>query len=314
MTTPILDVTTSANGGVLAPTNTRVLLAEFDYVRPASLDEALTALAEHGRGARLLAGGTDLLVALKMERTTVDRLIGLSGLAELRGIEAGETLAIGATTSIRAAAGSAAVREGHTALADACESFSTVPIMLMGTIGGNLCNASPASDTAPALLALGADVELVSRTDARTLPLTQLFTGPGATAVRPDELLRRVRLPRAGADTGSAFVKVARVGADIAKVAAAAWVVRDGDTIVDARVALGSVAPTPLLAIEAAVSLRGRGVDAGLLAQAGRIAASESAPITDVRSTEAYRRDVVAVIVRDALTKAWSRSGGKEIS
>lgn len=314
MTTEVLKVTRSGDEGVLPATNTRVLVAEFEYSRPASVEEACSELAEHGDDARLIAGGTDLIVQMKMERLSPARLISLAGVSELRGIAADDGLTIGATTSVRSVAQSAAVLERYTALAEACESFSTVPVMVMATIGGNIRNASPASDSAPALLAFDAVVDLVSKSGERAVALSDLFTGPGKSVIRADELVRSVRLPRCGAETGSAFVKVARVTADISKVAAAVRVVRDGDRITEARIALGSVAPTPLLAVEAAGSLRDKQVDAALLDEAGRIAASESAPITDVRSTDEYRRRIVATIVRDALESAWLRAGGKEIS
>ena len=310
----VLNVTLSDAEGVLAPTNTRVLTSEFDYARPQSVEQACAELAEHGEGARLIAGGTDVLVQLKMERFDVTRLISLAGIAELNAISSDSGLSIGATTSVRQVAQSELVRERYTALAEACDVFSTVPIMVMATVGGNICNASPASDTAPALLAFDAEADLVSASGSRKVALSELFTGPGKTVIAADELLRSVHVPEAGADSGSAFIKVGRVTADISKVAAAVRIVRDGAKIADVRIALGSVAPTPLLVAEAAASLRGKPATVALFDEAAHVAAAESAPITDVRSTDQYRRRIVATIVRDALGTAWTRAGGKEIS
>lgn len=314
MSAAALNVTTVVPGGVLSPTNTRVLTAEFEYARPETVEAVLAELAEHGEQAQLLGGGTDLLVQLKMERTDGTRVVSLTGVPELAGIDESDGLRIGAMTRIRTIAQAPTVLERYRALADACESFSTVPVMLMATVGGNLCNASPASDTAPALIALGAEVELVSRADVRRLPVADLFTGPGATVLQSGELLRSVLIPAPPANSGSAFVKVARVGADIAKATAAVSLTRDGDKVAEAHIALGAVAPTPLAAVKAGDSLRGGTAHRDRFAEAGQIAASECSPISDVRSTEAYRRDVVATIVSDALTEAWVRSGGKELS
>ncbi len=310
----VLNVTLSGAEGVLAPTNTRVLTSEFDYARPQSVEQACAELAEHGDGARLIAGGTDVLVQMKMERVDATRLISLAGIAELNGISTDSGLSIGATTSIRQVAQDELVRERYTALAEACDVFSTVPIMVMATVGGNICNASPASDTAPALLAFDAEADLVSASGARKVALAELFTGPGKTVIAAGELLRSVHVPEAGADSGSAFIKIGRVAADISKVAAAVRIVRDGQKIADVRIALGSVAPTPLLVTEAAASLRGKPATVALFDEAAHVAAAESAPITDVRSTDEYRRRIVATIVRDALGSAWTRAGGKEIS
>ena len=174
----------------------------------------------------------------------------------------------------------------------------------MGTVGGNLCNGSPASDTAPALIALGAEVVLVGPEGETRLPLERFFRGPGKTARRPDQLLTAVEVPLPAAQAGSAFVKIGRVAADIAKANAAVYLVRDGDRIADCRLAFGSVAPTPMRAPRAEAILRGQMMTPELIAQAAAVAAEEISPIDDVRSTAAYRRQVVA-----ALTDGWDQPG-----
>ena len=290
-------------------TNTHILVPEFDYRRPGSLSEVLALAAEHGDRARLIAGGTDLIVQMKMERDAPSLVISLAGIEELRGIASGDGLTIGAMTTIREIAGSAVVRRQYAALHEACQAFSTVQIMVMGTLGGNLCNASPAADTAPALLVLDARVDLVTGEDGRSVALGDFFTGPGRTVLAGGAVMQSVTLPEPGAGTGSAFLKISRVVADIAQVCAAVRLVRDGDTITDCRIALGSVAPTPLRIGRAEASLTGGNGGLEAFERAAGIAAEEIRPISDVRATAAYRRHAAGVIVRDALTTAWRRAG-----
>lgn len=293
-------------------TNTHILVAEFDYVEPAALPDVFSYLSEHGARARLIAGGTDLLVQVKTERASPTCLISLARVPELQGITSSGGLTAGATASIWSLAGSHLVRHRYTALAEACQAFSTVPIMIMATLGGNLCNASPAADTAPALLAFDASATLESRAGRRVLPLEHFFLGPGQTALRHAEVLRSLHLAEPAGPTGSAFLKVARVVADISQVCAAVRLVRDGDRVTDCRIALGAVAPTPMRARRAEAALTGQRFDRERVEEAARIAGQEAQPITDVRATREYRRHASRVLVRDALTTAWLRAGGEE--
>ncbi len=291
-------------------TNTRIIVPEFDYHRPETLTEVFSLLAKHEDQARIMAGGTDLIVKMKMGRVNSERLISLAGVSELNGISSGSELTIGSMTCIQAVSRSAPVQNNYPALFEACEAFSTVPIMIMGTIGGNLCNASPAADTVPALLAFDASVDLVNASGCRTIPLHEFFTGPGQTALKKNELLQLVRLPEPTVGTGSAFIKVSRVVADISQVCAAVMLVRAGEQVTNCRIALGAVAPTPVRIHRAEESLIGRNGDSSAFDNAARIVAEEIKPITDVRASEDYRRQVAVVIVRDALVAAWQRAEG----
>ncbi len=290
-------------------TNTHILVPEFDYQRPGDLQQVFTLAAEHDGQARLIAGGTDLIVQMKMERDCPSLVISLAGIEGLRGITSQDGLNIGALTTIRDVAGSATVRRRYAALYEACQAFSTVQIMIMGTIGGNLCNASPAADTAPALLALDASVVLVTGEGSRRVPLGDFFTGPGKTVLAKGEVMHSVVLPEPGVGTGSAFLKISRVVADIAQVCTAVKLVRAGDKITDCRIALGAVATTPVRIGRAEESLTGGAGDVEAFERAARIAAEDIRPISDVRATAAYRRHAAKVIVRDALTTAWQRAG-----
>lgn len=293
-------------------TNTHILTGEFDYVKTETLDEAVALMGELGTGARPIAGGTDLLVQMKLERQGVSVLVSLSGVSEMSGVTLDDGLWLGGTTRVQSVAEATEIWRDFTALAESCDGFSTMPIKIMATIGGNLCNASPAADTAPALLAFDAIVDLRSSTGERAVPLEEFFVEPGRTELRPDEILRAVRLPRPVAETGSAFLKVARVAADISKVSAAVRLVRDGDRVENCGIAFGSVASTPVRAHRAEQHLTGQKWSRELTEEVAGIAGEEIRPIGDVRSTETYRRHIARVIVQDALATAWLRSGGRE--
>jgi carbon-monoxide dehydrogenase medium subunit len=294
------------------PTNTHILVPEFEYERPETLDQVFSLLDEHGATARLIAGGTDLLVQMKLERTAPACLISLDRVEELGGIADDDGLVIGATTAIRDLAACEPARRGHAALVEACRSFSTTAISVMGTVGGNLCNASPAADTAPPLLVFDASAIVVSRQGERRLPLEEFFTGPGETALGEGEILRAVHLAEPAPGTASAFLKIARVEADIAKVNAAVALTRDGLQVAQVAIALGAVAPVPMRARRAEAALAGRAFDTAALAEATQLVEEEIASITDVRATAEYRKHASGVIVRDALTIAWRRAGGGE--
>lgn len=299
---------------MLTFTNTHLLLNEFEYVEPGSIDEALGVLAEHAGEARVLAGGTDLLVQMKLERADARFLVSLRRLPGLGRIAGARDVVVGAAATIRAVARSPLVGERYAALKEACEAFSTVQVMVMGTVGGNVCNASPAADTVPPLLAFDAEARLLAGGTERSVPLEEFFLGPGRTVRRGEELLESIRLVSPTAPSGSAFLKLGRVAADIAKVSVAVRIDRDGDRATASRIALGAVAPTPMRSPRAERMLRGQRVTVGLVRDAAQAAAEDIRPITDVRSTAAYRRHVAGVLVEDALRIAWRRAGGKDVA
>lgn len=295
----------------MLPTNTHLLYPEFDYQAPTTIYEVTELLAQYGDDARVMAGGTDLLVQLKMERRQTSQIISLARVNALQGVSQNGELTIGAMTSIRALY-QTLQRSVSTynlqSLAEACNWFSTVQIMHMATLGGNLCNASPAADSAPPLLTFDARVTLKSKTSERTMSLEHFFVAPGKTAMQPDELLTQITIPAMSSNTGSAFIKIARVTADVSQVCAAVRLTRDGHTIQDARIALGSVAPTLVRATAAERDLIGQTFSVELAEQIGKQAAQEIQPISDVRATREYRQHIAAVIVRDALLRAWERT------
>ena len=284
------------------------ILPEFGYLAPATLDELLNTLRRVGGEAKILAGGTDLLVRMKQGVLRPKYLVSLRRVKELRGIEdRGDCVVIKAATRLRDIERSEVIRQYFTALHEAVEWMGSVQIRNMATIGGNLCNASPAADTAPPLLVFDASVRILSAGGERVVPLKDFFRGPGRTVLREDEVLAEILVPKPTAPTGSAFIKVARVAMDLAKVSVAVALRMDGGVVSDVRVALGSVAPTPIRAYRTEEFLKGRELSEEVLEKAAEIVRGEVKPITDVRSTAEYRRFVSGVILKDALRKARDR-------
>jgi len=291
-------------------TNSHIVVQRFAYLEPASVAEAIQMLQEHGPRAKVLAGGTDLIVQMKMERSAPAAVISLGKIAGLDRIAIRDGhLSLGARATIRAMELNERIQAHFPALTDACVSFSTTQVQTMGTVGGNLGNGSPAADTAPALIALGAHVEITGPEGKRRLPLEDFFTGPGKTALQRSEIITAVILPKPAEGAGSSFLKISRVAADIAKASAAVCLVRDGDRVTGARLAFGSVGPTPMRAPKAERALLGQPFSEDVVTQAARIASEEILPISDVRSTAAYRREAVRAMVYDALHVAWRRAG-----
>jgi CO/xanthine dehydrogenase FAD-binding subunit len=292
--------------------NTHILCHEFEYFEPKTVEEAAYLMATCSDQARVIAGGTDLLVQMKTGKVFPESLINISRIPALRYLIAERGLRLGALTTFRDLERSATVRERYTALYEAARSISSVQIKNMGTVGGNLCHASPAADSAPPLIALGGTVRAVGKSEERSLPLETFFVGPGKTALDRREILAEVELPELPAQTGSAFLKMVRVSADLAKVSVAAAIVRDDDICSYCRIVLGAVAKTPLRAKRAEAALMGKRFSSDLLKKASEEASEEIDPIDDVRSTAWYRREVSKVLVRDAVNLAWSRAGERK--
>jgi len=293
----------------LRTSNTHILTHRFGYLRPTSLKEALSMLKEHP-GARILAGGTNVLVDMKLEQSKPAKVMDITRIPGLAGIaEESSGVRIGALTPIRSLATSALLWASYTALAEAAAAFGSTQIAMRGTIGGNICNGSPASDTVPALLVLGAEAILASATGERVVPLGDLLSGPGKVRLRDGEILTAVRLPKSVGTAASAFLKIGRVRADLAKVNVAVRLTRDEAwRCASARIELGSVGPTVLRARKCELLLTKEAVTEDRLLAAANSAAADIQPIDDVRSTAEYRRKVAVALVHDAVVSAWSRT------
>ncbi|MCB2189716.1 MAG: xanthine dehydrogenase family protein subunit M [Deltaproteobacteria bacterium] len=291
-----------------------MLLPRFAYHRPAGIAEALALLAEHQDRAAVLAGGTDLLVNLKHKLKNPAVLVDLAGIPGLAQVEeTAGALRVGPLCSARGLSRDATVRAQATALALGAGVLGSPQVRNRATVGGNVCNARPAADMCVPLLALGASACLRASEGEREVPLAEFFLGPGATVRRPTEILVGLQVPAAQAGAGSGYQKLGlRKALEIALVNVAAFLTleKDGKTIAGARVALGSVAPTPILSPGAAAALVGREAGPAALAQAGEAAAADCRPIDDHRGSAAYRRDMVAVLTRRALEAALAQAQG----
>ncbi|MFZ5587139.1 MAG: FAD binding domain-containing protein [Thermodesulfobacteriota bacterium] len=284
-----------------------MLLPAFDYQRPAGLAEALGLLAQAGGEARPLAGGTDLLVNLKLGKQGCRLVVDLDGLDELRETGGGGSkMRLGALVTAAWLARRAGAM-GLMGLAEAGAALGSPQVRNRATIGGNLCTARPAGDLCTMLLALGASAELAGPLGGRQVALADFFQGPGRTVMGAGELLTAALLPPAGPGQGSAFEKLGlRQAMEIALVSAAAWLelTPDGKGVVAGRVALGAVAPTPLLSAGAAQALAGQPADEATIARAAAAAAADAKPIDDHRGSADYRRQMAQVLSRRALGRA----------
>lgn len=281
------------------------------YAAPATVKDAIAALGSVP-GARPLAGGTDLMNALRMEPDRPPLVVDLTGVAGLRAIaEDGDAVLLGAGATMRAILVSPAA-SGLPALADAARLLGGRQIQAVATVGGNLCTASPAAETATPLLVHDAHVVVAGEDGERTLPLAELWDGPRSTVLGPAELLRAVRATTGGR---SAYRRMQlRRSVDIALVSCAARLTDDGGAVTDARVAVGAVAPTPRLVPAAAAALVGAPVPepgralpratAAAVAEAARACVAAAAPIDDVRASARYRLAVLEVVARRALLAA----------
>jgi CO/xanthine dehydrogenase FAD-binding subunit len=282
----------------------------FDYLVPDSLHEAVTMLSQRPE-TTILAGGTNVLVQLKEKHREASALLSLRRIPELHQLQQGDGLLhIGAAVTMGQLADAPVVRRDFTALAEAAVLIGSVQTRNMATVGGNLCNASPSADTAPPLLVLGAQAVLFGPQGERRLAMDNFFSGPGQTALRPGELLKEIAVPAPAASSGSAYVRhIPRGAMDISVVgAAAALTLDETGQIAGARIALGAVAPTPILAPQAAALLIGKMPDEALWREAGSLAAQEADPQDDVRASIAFRRHLVEVLVQEALRAALGRA------
>jgi len=291
-------------------------IADFVYHRPADIREAWTLLAELGSDAHVLAGGTEVLVDLKQHTLGSRHLVSLRDLAELREIRVTDDgLYVGSMATHEAIVRNDVVRRTFPALSDAAATMAAVQVRNRGTIGGNFCSAVPSADLPPICIAAGAEVILAGTGGQHSVPAETFFKGPRQTVRKPDELLVGIVVPRSAWETGTGarYEKFGLRGASALAVAGvAAWVqVMDG-TIQQCRIVLGAVHPVPLLARTASSSTIGHSLSPELSRAVGELAAGECSPISDVRGSAGYRRDLVRVLTARALERAYGEGCGHE--
>lgn len=283
----------------------------YTFERSTSLAEAVAARSDPG--GYLLAGGTDLIAQMKAGQRAPTKIVDVKQIPEM--VHVGATsdggLEIGAAVSCTTLAGNAHIREHHTGLHDSVQLIGSLQIQNRATLGGNICNAAPSADAVPALIADGAVARITGPDGERTLALEELFAGPGKTHLGPGELLVSITLPKPAMRSASAYLRFTpRREMDIAVVGAAACIALDErGTIAAARVALASVAPTPVRAPSAEQALIGQPATAATFAAAATAAQSDATPISDTRGSADYRRDLIAVLVRRTLVQCAARLG-----
>ncbi len=284
---------------------------DLAYSRPSTLVEALHLLSEDG--ARPLAGGTDLIPQLREGRRTAHRVVDLKAIPDLlhMGRQDDGTWRVGAAISIgRLAAHVDFAREHHALLASA-RLIGSLQIQNRATLGGNICNGAPSADAVPLLIALGAAANIAHRDGLRRANLATLFAGPGRTSLLPNEIVVAVELPARSPRSAASYLRFTpRREMDIAIAGAGVRLELGGSgEIIDAAVVLASVAPTPFEVPGLAQTLLGRRPTATLFAEAGEMAATACRPISDTRASAAYRRTLVAVLTRRALTDCCRQLG-----
>ncbi|MDQ6942245.1 MAG: FAD binding domain-containing protein [Candidatus Eremiobacteraeota bacterium] len=275
-------------------------------VRPTSAAEALETLANEGAAARIVAGGTDVLVELQRGVRPTATLIDVSALRELKYVRReGDVVVLGGLATHNDVLAAPFAREAMLPLAQACIEVGAPQIRTRGTIAGNVVTASPANDTIAPLIALDAEIVLTSLRGERTLALADFYTGFRTTQLRPDELVREIRFRALGAARRGIFLKLGlRRAQAISVIDIALVVARDASGVVtDARIALGCLAPTVVRAFGAERSLIGKRLDAATCAEAGRAACEDAAPIDDVRGSAGYRRTTLAALIARALQR-----------
>lgn len=278
------------------------------YLAPADLDSALAALA--GGNATVLAGGTDLMPQINAGKVAFRPiLLNIRRIPDLRAVEVGQgRITIGALVTITELKDNPVIAKAVPLLAEAADHFASDQVRNMGTIGGNVANASPAGDTLVPLLVLDAEVELASATGRRSVPMAEFFTGPGRSVRRPDELITGLSLPLPRLRTVSRFVKFGtRPALDISAVSIGFSATLDSGRLSDVRVAFGAVGPTPMRGRATEAVLEGAPLDAGLIAKAAATAQDEVKPIDDLRASAWYRRELIHNLLGKVLSDVVSR-------
>jgi aerobic carbon-monoxide dehydrogenase medium subunit len=284
---------------------------ECRLIRPQGLDEALIEREKHAGEALPIAGGQSLLVMLRNRLISPKALIDLEGLEELKGIRTNANeISLGAMTTFHSLLSSPEIKDAIPTVSQAAAKVASTAIRNLGTIGGNVCHNELGADLPPALLALNAAVELRSRRRTRKVPLAEFFRDFFETALEPDELLLRVQIPKLPRGAAGVYLKHAVSPEDLAIVGVAVVLIPDDKSarrISELRIGLGGVAPVPFRAAKAEKSLTGAMLNDEALREAGELAASEADPATDPHGTADYRRKMIKVFVRRAITAVLER-------
>jgi CO/xanthine dehydrogenase FAD-binding subunit len=309
-------------------------MKKFEYLKPKTLEEALTLLSQYGEKAKLIAGGTDVIVMIKQKTMAPDVLISLRGIPGLDQIKFNGSLSIGPMVTHRAIEKSEMIRNNFSALTDAVDYLGSIQIRNVATIGGNLCTAAPSADTATPLLVLGAQVKIKNPKEERTLPIEEFFIGPGETVLKPGELVEELLIPKLLPNTGSAYYKLQRrLALDLPILGVSVLLSLDKNKVTcsdllctaspissilhkmeedeimckDVRIALGVAAPTPMRAVKAEALLRHKKLSDELLEEVANTASQEAQPRDTLRGEAWYRKDMVRLLVKRMAMKSIER-------
>jgi carbon-monoxide dehydrogenase medium subunit len=290
-------------------------LRAIEYAAPSSIDEATKLLASRGASARVLAGGTDIIIQAREGRRPVDVMVDVKGIPDTTELKVSPdgSLRLGAAVPCAEIYTNAEIARRFPALIDSASLIGGIQIQSRASIGGNLCNSSPAADSIPTLIALGATCEIAGAKGRRTVPVEEFCTGPGQNVLKPDELLVALVIPAPAAHSGASFERfIPRNEMDIAVANAAASVVlsADGSKFESARIAVGAIAPTPLFVREAGAALAGKPVSDQTIEAAGAAASAAAKPITDMRGSIAQRKHLAGVLTKRVIKKAVERARG----
>jgi carbon-monoxide dehydrogenase medium subunit len=309
-------------------------MKKFDYLKPKTLEEALSLLNQHGKKAKLIAGGTDVIVMIKQKTMLPDVLISLQGIPGLNQIKYDGSLRIGAMVTHRALEKSELIRKEFSALADATDYLGSIQIRNVATIGGNICTAAPSADTATPLLVLGAQAKIKSLKEERMVAVEEFFTAPGETILKKGEVVTELVIPKPSPNTGSAYWKhQRRLALDLPILGVSTLLTlnkgtvscsdmlcttspissilhsmeQDELTCKEVRIALGVAAPTPIRAVKAENLLRGKKISDELLEEVAHTAAQEAQPRDTIRGEAWYRKDMIRVLVKRMAMKSIER-------
>jgi len=279
-------------------------MGDIESITPSSVEEAITAYSGFGERARIIAGGTDLFIEMKKRVTSPEVLVFIkyiSGLAQIRQ-NADGSVDIGALAIIDSISNDSVLLKNFPVIAYAAGTLATPAIRRQATIGGNICNGSPAADMVPALIVMGAELILQGPGGERTCLLEDFFEGPGQVKLNPGEILTLIKVSAPGPSSGAVYIKGTRSGGvDCSLVGVAAWIKMDGDVIVDARIALGAVAPTPIRAHNTEKLLIGQQLTPDTLEKAAIAAGNEASPISDIRCSWEYRHHLIITNTKRAI-------------
>jgi carbon-monoxide dehydrogenase medium subunit len=283
-------------------------LPRFDYLEPKTINEACVLLAKYRDKAKVLAGGTDLLVSMKKKKISPDCVVNIKRIPGLNYIHHNQesSLKIGTLASLHSIACSPIINDRFGLLATACQKIGIPQVRNMGTIGGNICNGGPSQDSIPSLLVLDARLKLVSLQAERTVPIDQFFIGPFQTALNDAELLTEIEIPIPPPGSDGCYqwlTKMTEVDETIVGVAVLMSLNSTGSLCEDIKIGLCSVAPTPFRAKRAEAVLRGRTIEISAIEETAQVAAAETRP----RSRADYRRQMTAILVKRAVNEVWQK-------